>query len=119
MNIPEQTIQPAPLDARDADKASYWQQVMDEWERSDLNQQAFCESKSISFARFGYWRGRLKRGKKQPTQQMVPLKVMGANTPPSQCIQIKLPTGIQISIPDGCSEQSMQSILKLVGLQSC
>ena len=105
------------------DKASYWSIIMDEWESSHTSQQAFCTSKNISFAQFGYWRSRLGRGKKhvpsKPSKELVPVKIMHSSPMVSQGIHIKLPTGLHIAISDGCSVDTIKVTLKLLGVEQC
>lgn len=40
----------------------YWIGLLDEFERSDLTQEAFCRSKGLNYHTFVKWRARCKRG---------------------------------------------------------
>ncbi len=41
-------------------KKDYWKQIIEDWQKSDLAQQRYCEIKKINYNTFTYWRGNLK-----------------------------------------------------------
>lgn len=43
------------------EKVKYWQEVVNEWQKSQLPQQRFCEERQINFNQFKNWRYQLKR----------------------------------------------------------
>lgn len=43
------------------EKVKYWQEIVNEWQQSQLTQQKFCEERQINFNRFKNWRYQLKR----------------------------------------------------------
>ena len=101
------------------DKVSYWSEIMDDWENSRDPQDTFCENKGVSLSQFSYWRTRLGRRKNVTKSKMIPLKVAEPSALMGRSLQIRLPTGVQLIIPDGCSEQTLKLVLKLTGCQSC
>lgn len=104
---------------KNSDKASYWSSIIDEWQSSGQSQQIFCQNKRISFAQFGYWRTRLRKIKSSKKSGLVPVKVTAQSGAPGAAIQIRLPTGLQLSIADGCSEQTIKYVLNLMGVAPC
>ena len=102
------------------DKASYWSSVMDDWEGSNESQQKYCAKRNISFPQFGYWRSQLKRGKKKTATAMFPVQIARTlSRIQTADIQIKLPNGIELTLPENFSEQSLSQLLRLLGVASC
>ena len=48
-----------------------WQRLIDEQTASGLTQKAFCEQADIPVATFGYWKRKLKRTERSPTDERV------------------------------------------------
>lgn len=70
-----------------------WQRHIEGWQRSQLSQREYCEKKNISYARFGYWRTRLKRTA-QPKKKLLPVAIAR----PSSSITIFLTGGIRLEV---------------------
>ena len=70
-----------------------WQRHIDGWLHSQLPQREYCERHNISYARFGYWRTRLKRTA-QPKKKLLPVTIAR----PSSSISIFLSGGIRLEV---------------------
>ena len=75
-------------------KKSFWQQHIQNWDKSKLPQKVYCQQNNISFASFGYWRTRLNRLNK-PAQKLIPVTL----TQSSVMVVMTLPLGIRIDVP--------------------
>ena len=74
-------------------KPVYWQRHIDDWLKSPLHQREYCEKHNLSYARFGYWRTRLKRAA-PPKKKLVPVTI----THPSASVGVFLPGGIRLEV---------------------
>lgn len=46
------------------ERAAYWQQVLERWQKSGLTKEQFCRQEDISVKRLYYWRRRIEQRKK-------------------------------------------------------
>ena len=99
--------------------SQFWSRVMEAWEKSTERQAAFCTAHELSYAQFRYWRERLQRGKKKTKSHMIPLKVSASSAAPLTTIQLRAPTGVQLSIPAGSDLTTLSHVFQLLGLGAC
>jgi hypothetical protein len=55
-------------------KEKYWQEQINDWKASGLNQKQFCLSRSLALSTFCYWKSKTNRIE-SPTQKFYPLTV--------------------------------------------
>ena len=113
---------------RDAAKAAEWGRILEAWRENDLSIREFCELLDLREASFYAWRRKLSRtfeGASQrrvtrtcddqirPAQtapQFIPLHVVGeerAVVGHVPFIEVELPSGIQLRVPQGCDRQTL------------
>lgn len=52
------------------DKRSYWHKHSEDWEESDLTQQAYCTLHKLRYNRFSYWRHKFNQQQKVGTAEI-------------------------------------------------
>jgi len=65
-------MEPLKLANSSPTKQDFWQDQIEQWERSGLSQAVYCQRHELKLATFGYWRRKLK----EPSQgklRLVPL----------------------------------------------
>jgi hypothetical protein len=78
--------------------------VLDRQERSGLSVQSFAAREGLSAARLYTWRSRLA----QPKVSFV--EVAAPSAPPT-CIEVSLPNGVRVSVPQG---SDVEFVVRLV-----
>lgn len=59
------------------EKVKYWQEVVNEWQKSQLPQQRFCDDSQINFNQFKNWRYQLKRSTRDnEISNFIPITVL-------------------------------------------
>lgn len=76
------------------DKATFWQQHINQWQRSGGSQQHYCEKHKLSLANFGYWRRQLA-ATSPVANKLIPVHIGS----PSSLIHIRLPGGVELDVP--------------------
>ena len=100
-------------------KAAFWQRVIDKWLASNEHQERFCRAHGLSFAQFGYWRTRLKQSTNNQQPKLLPVQVSTSPPALSHAIQIRLPTGVVISVPPESAPVQIKQVLELLGVPTC
>jgi hypothetical protein len=75
--------------------ASYWQQLIEEWQSSGQTQQAYCKTNDLSYHRFGYWRRKFRQRSQAAQSQKDSGFVPVIHSAPSQ------PAGLSLALPSG------------------
>ncbi|MEW7979685.1 MAG: hypothetical protein AB2813_07770 [Candidatus Sedimenticola endophacoides] len=80
--------------------ADYWQEQIEAWQSSGQSQQGFCQTHDLSYLRFCYWRGRLR---KQASQQK--------STPSSGFVPVThlIGDGLTLVLPNGLQLRGIAS----------
>ena len=68
--------------------------LIEKWQESNLNQQAFCQEHEITYSKFLYW---LKKYRQQQenVQGFIPIEVSGHH----QLIELRYPNGVILQLP--------------------
>ena len=108
-----------------------WLELMEEWQESGLEQEAFCDSRSIKLTTFRWWCWRLKAVASSHSSprdvaelDLVEVSVASPTPPayeePGEWFEILLPSGVQLRCPVGCSGRSLAEVLwALEAMGSC
>ena len=102
-----------------ADKATYWSSVLKDWKASGLKQKIFCEKRAISYSQLGHWRTRLNRMQPSSQAQFIPVQLSKENPCSSGNLEVKLPTGVSLSIPSHYPEAMLSQVLTLLEVKAC
>lgn len=85
------------------------------WERSGEPRRAFARRHGLTVSQFDYWKRRVRRAT-APT--FVPVQVLPESlAPPASAgaaIELALPGGARLTIPDGVSAATLQTVLTAV-----
>jgi hypothetical protein len=113
---------------RDEAKAAEWGRILQAWYENDLSVREFCELLDLRESSFYAWRRKLSRmddgtpqcsfarrsdarvpaGQAKP--QFVPVHVIedeGAARERLPFIEVELPAGIRLRVPQGCDQQTL------------
>ena len=89
--------------------ARYWKSHIDMWLSSGLSQSEYCRQKELSRDRFAYWKTKLKK-KNLPVEFV---QVSNASQlKPGADLKLNIVPGLQIEIPDGFSQVTLEKVLK-------
>jgi len=98
-----------------------WKQTITEWEKSELTQKAFCQSRRINFSSFSYYRTQFKI--RQPRKQKLATIKVVSNKPTSQTslgnFIVQSPSGTKLILPRKYNPSELKSLLVLLGVCSC
>ena len=97
---------------------SYWQQINQEWEKTQEPQKQFCKKHGITYGKFTYWRNKIVQNKitnginHPPVFKEVKIAkpVLSTNTQP--IIKISLPNDIVISIPVNVNDKLLTTLIQ-------
>jgi transposase-like protein len=110
------------------ERESYWQQAVERQARSGDSIAAFCEAEGVSTASFYAWRRRLRDHSKQrhegdQTPRLVPLTVspppLQQITPALPHVEIVLPDGVLLRVPDGMAQHTLRDVLAALEPDRC
>ena len=98
------------------DKARYWSEHFDRWERSGLSQRSYCEQHRLSLSTFTLWRRRLASTPTRPYVDIVPVPVarttrtsFGSSSPP---LTVSVDGGrYRIEVCEGASLEMLRVVL--------
>lgn len=110
-------------------RESYWRQALERQTRSGVSIAAFCEAEGVSTASFYAWRRRLRdsrsrrRDEGDQRPRLVPLTVspppLQQITPVLPKVEIVLPDGILLRVPDGMAPQTLRDVLAALEPDRC
>ena len=111
------------------ERESYWRQAVERQTRSGISIAAFCEAEGVSTASFYAWRRRLRDIRSQRRHEgdqrprLVPLTVspppLQQITPALPRVEIVLPGGVRLCIPDGMAPQTLRDVLAALEPDRC
>jgi len=81
---------------------SEWRNLIEEQEKSGMNQESFCKTKGVSVAKLQYYRKKTQVPQVQPRQKFTEIKLTPAAPKPplvSKEIRLILQNGIQCFLP--------------------
>ncbi len=125
---------------RDPKKERYWRRMVWRWERSRLSVREFCDWQSLSESLFYAWRRELaKRDRENQSTRRDGPATIGSNdtaTPPqfvpvrvvadgqavsrlNSCLEVQLPTGVQLRVPTGFDRQTLADVLWALEARPC
>ena len=120
---------------RDPQKERLWRRLVKQWQRSRLSVREFCDWQGASEASFYAWRRELAiRDRERAAQgetsvhdhvnvrQFLPVQVVadvacGRGT--GDCLEVRLPSGVQLRIPSGFDRQTLTDVLSALGSGPC
>lgn len=86
------------------------------WERSGEPRGAFARRHGLTVSQFDYWKRRVRRAAVAPA--FVPVQVLPESPAPpaaaGAAIELALPGGARLTIPDGVSATTLQTVLTAV-----
>lgn len=91
-------------------KKEFWQNHIQQWQKSGLSQQAYCAQQGIRYTTFGYWRKRLASGEAK-RKQFAAVEVRQAQQDSMLSVKVRLVSGVVVSIP--CS-MGVVSVVDLI-----
>ena len=96
------------------------------WHESGLSRQAFADREGLKVSRLNYWAGLLRRMDQPPGNHphidappsFVPVQVVEQGVPitgqPSDCMEIALPSGAQLRIPENFNPRRLAQLLDVL-----
>ena len=75
-----------------------WERLMDDYERSELTQRAFCTQHDLAYSSFCYWRKRLRTPSAAAAATLIELPMEPAEAIPSWRIEIDLGQGVVLRL---------------------
>lgn len=105
-----------------SERATYWRGVIERQAGSGDSIAEICAAEGVSTASFYAWRKRLRdvRGERErdighQRPQFVPVTVAAALT----CVEIALPNGIVLRVPEGTALQTLRDVLAALEPAAC
>lgn len=89
------------------EKRTYWQQHIDQWQKSGLSQIEYCRRNRIKKYQWGYWKKRLLTAPKSPTM-LVPLKIPSKS---ASCLRVRIDDHIVIEVPTGFDPATLTKVI--------
>ncbi len=88
--------------SRSAARSVFWQEVIQEFEQSDLSSTEFCKLKDLSLQTFYQWRRKLRPAPStplEPKQTLVPVRIVSeASADRTYAIQVLTTTGVSLRV---------------------
>jgi hypothetical protein len=121
---------------RDPEKERLWRRLVKKWQRSGLNVREFCDWQALSEPSFYAWRRELairareraaagtarvtERASDDPANnpQFLPVQVVADGSHEREtggCLEVRLPSGVQLRIPSGFDRQTLTDVLSALG----
>ena len=101
---------------------SYWQDVINDFEKSGLPISKYCSTHKISTSSFYGWRKILnaeKPNEKNSIPSFIPIDINGSGKKPEiskqSSLEIHLTSGTKLIVPQGFSIELLGQLLKVVG----
>ena len=86
----------------------YWSKLIAEQEASGATVRAFCRRRGVGFQSFYLWRRRLSKAEPKPQFALLKTIATSAAAP----IELFLPGGERLSIPNGADAATLRSLLE-------
>ncbi len=100
---------------RSESKREFWQEHINQWQKSGLAQPAYCDQQQISYTTFGYWRSQLRRESGEYKQKkFVSVAVKQTQEDLAQSIKVKLTSGLVISMPCSMGTASIAELIRML-----
>jgi len=99
---------------------SEWRSLINEQEKSGMNQEAFCKMKGVSVAKLQYYRKKTRATAAQPRKKFSEIKLINTILKPplsQKEIRLILQNGIQCFLPSDIDAQRVKSLIGV--LLSC
>jgi hypothetical protein len=95
-----------------SERELYWRGVLERQAHSGESVVEFCEVEGVSTASFYSWRKRLRSGRwsdidDRERPQLVPLSIAASPA----CVEVVLPEGIVLRVPEGVAPQTLRDVL--------
>lgn len=87
-------------------KREFWLRHIQACQASEVSQAAYCQAHALSMSSFGYWR---KRCVPATTSSLTVVPVV--REPGGSGVQLRSPSGWQISLPASMSSDALLSVL--------
>lgn len=97
-----------------AEREAYWRDILRRQRESGESIAEFCHHEGVSTASFYNWRKRL-RAPRTARPQLLPLHVAA----PRACLEIILPCGTLLRVPDGTAPQTLRDVLVALEPPAC
>lgn len=99
-------------------RAAYWRGVIERQSGSGDSIADFCSAEGVSTASFYAWRKRLRderRDVRDGRPELVPVTVAASLT----CLEVVLPSGTVLRVPEGTTPQSLRDVLAALEPEPC
>lgn len=93
-----------------AETISRWERLLEKQKRSGLSVEAFCRNEGFSTPTFYNWRRKLGAKEVVPVAEVVQVEVPSSES----TIELQLPNGSLVRVPESISERTLRSVLGLV-----
>src|SRR5574341_1173944 len=97
-----------------AEREAYWWEILRRQAQSGESIAEFCHNEGVSTASFDNWRKR-RRALRTARPQLLPLHVAA----PRACLEIVLPCGTLLRVPDGTAPQTLRDVLGALEPPAC
>lgn len=98
-------------------RGRYWRGMVARQRRSGLSVAAFCRRQAISSVGFYRWKRRLTEGNPSRSAEVsfVPLPLNQAVPADAAEFSLKLPNGVQVTVPGNFDEAALERLLRVAG----
>ncbi len=98
-------------------RSQFWKNHLNKWSQTGLSQNAYCRNNHLRPNQFTYWKNKFKRQNLpvefvQITQNQFE-EVINRHSP--QTLRLNVKSELQIEIPDGFSQTTLEQVLQVVG----
>ncbi len=95
-------------------KRAFWENHIEQWQRSDLNQSAYCRHHDLKSHRFFYWRRRILEPPSDGSFVPLALPVNRAHHYRAADVRICTPNGFTIEIGNCDGPGALQQLIDMV-----
>ncbi len=99
-----------------AEKATYWKQIFDDWEKSGLTQKIYCQLNNLVYTQFLRWRIELRKN----PPKLIPIEpTIKTKTENTSVWIITLNSKLSLHIKSNFTEENLLQLIKSMGVSLC
>jgi len=99
--------------------AAEWESIIQDWDRETTQTaKAFCAERNISWASFGYWRSKVKKGAlSKPVMKLLPVTLTPtrASKPRNEWLEWTTSDGARLRFSEGVDVEYVKAVLNGLG----
>lgn len=100
-------------------KRQVWKKIIADWEKSNVSQRVFCESRDLDLRRFVYYRGSFRKASGGP-RKMIPIQMSTDSIQKAaianQAFTFYLRNNIKLTIPETSDTETLKNVFYALGV---